>query len=306
MCFRFLSRTRTRVSIASAIFAGLLAGVFAGFFATSSEAAVPDRLAVLMFTDDPSLADNLVEVAISHLSKRGDQELVGERELRGRLAPILPAGGLAACVAAPTCLASLGDVAHVERVVIGNVRRSGDTLVVDLALVNTRTGETEGRSSATVPADEARLIAAIRSGIDHLFAVKSAPPSLAPVSVVPAAPPEAGQRPPLDLAREDDVPAVRRRSVLPYVGWGAGAVAVVSLSAAAVTGSFATAALSGTTRAEMQADLKRRQDYATTADVLIGAGTTFAVVAVVTLYRWWRGERSAPLRAAPARPGLTR
>jgi hypothetical protein len=272
---------------------GRLVGVLVGLL-VASPAFARDRLAVLMIAGDPALADNLVEVAIAHLTKRGDWELVGERELRGRLAEILPAGGLGACVAQPSCLAALGAAAQAPRVVLGDVARSGDAFVVDLTLANTQTGATEARSSTTIPADEPRLIAAIRGGIDDLLPPKSPPPRGPALTVIPAAPAEPAPRPSLELRRYDDVPVVRRGSVLPYVGSGAGAVAVISFSAAAVTGSFATAALTPGTRAQMQADLHRRDDYATTANILIGTGTVFAVVAAVAFYRWRRGERAVP------------
>jgi hypothetical protein len=53
----------------------------------------------------------------------------------------------------------------------------------------------------------------------------------------------------------------------------------------------------------MQADLQRREEYATTANVLLGVGTTFTALAGVALYRWWRGERSAPRRSPLDAPG---
>lgn len=46
-----------------------------------------ERLAVLIVVDgDPVLADNLTEVVISKVAEGRDRELVGLRELRGRLA----------------------------------------------------------------------------------------------------------------------------------------------------------------------------------------------------------------------------
>lgn len=289
-----------RFPIRAALWAGLLAGLFA---ASSSPAFARDRLAVVMVAGDPALADNLVEVAISHLATRGDWELVGGRELRGRLAEILPRGGLDACAGERSCLNAVGEAAQAERVITGRIWRSGDTFAVDLSLTNTRTGEVEGQYSTATPADESGLIAAIRTGIDHLFAVKPAPPTLVVLSAAPAASPQPGRAPLLELRSENEPPAVRRGSILPYVGWGAGAVAVISFSAAAVTGFFSTATLTGKTRAEMQADLQRREEYATTANVLLGVGTTFTALAGVALYRWWRGERSAPRRSPLDAPG---
>src|SRR4051812_44503093 len=106
-----LRRMHGRSSLDSPIFTGVLAGPLAGLVAASAPAFARERLAVFMVASDPSLADNLVEVAIAHLAKRADWELVGGRELRGRLAEILPEGGLGACAGQPTCLAALGDAA---------------------------------------------------------------------------------------------------------------------------------------------------------------------------------------------------
>jgi hypothetical protein len=66
------------------------------------------------------------------------------------------------------------------------------------------------------------------------------------------------------------------------VGYGAGGAAVVALSAAAITGSMATATPTGANRAEMAAQLDRLEDYATAANALFIAGGVLALAAIAT------------------------
>ncbi len=264
-----------------------------------STATARPRLAVLVVADDGALADNLSEVAISHLAKRGDWELVGGHELRGPLAAILPAGGLAACVAEPTCRAALATTTQAERAIVGDVRQRDGSFLVDLTLLDLRTATVEARSSETVPAEQARLISALREGIDRLFA-----PIPAPLEVV-APPVTAPKTSPLSPQRDEDLPPSRRESLLPYLGLGAAAGAVVALSAAAVTGAFATESLAGDNREQMQMDLQRREAYATATNVLLAVGTACATGAAVVLYRWWHGSRRPP-RQPLGESGLTR
>lgn len=293
-----LLRTVTPMLIAPAIL------LFAGL--TPSRAMARTRLAVLITAEDTALADDLSEVAISHLVQRDEWELVGGRELRGRLAAIVPGGGLRACVAEPACRAALASTAQVDRAIVGEVGQRDGSFVVDLTLVDLRTGAAEARSSEAVPADQTRLISAVRAGIDRLFAPKAAPPEPAPLVLAAAPIPPAPAAPRVSLRHDEDPPADRRESLLPYLGLGAAGGAVVSFSAAAVTGSLATQSLAGASRAQMQMDLQRREGYATATNVLLGAGTVCATAAAVLLYRWWHGTRRAPPTQPIGDSGLTR
>jgi hypothetical protein len=268
-----------------------------------SPATARTRLAVLIVAEDGALADNLVEVAISHLAQRQGWELIGGHELRASLTAILPTAGLGACVADQTCRAALAAQAQIERAILGYVHQREGCFTIDLTLVDMRTGATEGRSSETVPAEQARLISSVRNGIDRLFASKPAPPELA-MPAVPRPPPalavdrtqaDAGPVPSLSSSHAEDVQRNRQVSYLPYVGLGATAGAVVALSAAAVTASFARESLTGSDRAQMQMDLQRREEYATDTNVLLGVGVVCAASAAVVLYRWWRSARRLPL-----------
>jgi hypothetical protein len=111
--------------------------------------------------------------------------------------------------------------------------------------------------------------------------------------------------PAVDLSAEASVPRARHGSALPYLAVGTSACAVVSFSAAAVAGLFAISGLNGNNRAELQTDLNRHDQYATTANVLLGVGTACAAVAAFSLYRWWRSDRNVASHAggeAPAAP----
>src|SRR5690349_5992950 len=63
--------------------------VFLVAFALAGRAAARERLAVLIAAErDPGLADNLTEVAIAAAAETPGSELVGRRELRGRVAEL--------------------------------------------------------------------------------------------------------------------------------------------------------------------------------------------------------------------------
>jgi hypothetical protein len=298
-----VARTRHRWLVGLGLAAALAAP-------TARAVAAPDRLAVLMVADDDGLADNVAEVAISHLAKSGGFELVGARELRGRLPETQSSQSLRACLARPACRTAVGTAASAGRAVIGDIRREGESFRMDFSLADLRTGEVGARFAETIAASDVGLIAATRAGLDQLFApaaatpvVTTAPPAKPAAAAAPrfaltvasVADPTAIRSPPVavDLSGDGATASARRASALPYLGGGAAAAAVVSFSAAAVTGYLATTTLGGNNRAEMQIDLERHDRYATTANILLGAGTVFAAAAVVSFYRWRHGERTA-------------
>jgi hypothetical protein len=76
-------------------------------------------------------------------------------------------------------------------------------------------------------------------------------------------------------------------SVLPYVAYGTAALAVVAFSAAAVTGTIGAARPTGASRAEVQADVERREGYASVANGLLVTGGVLAGVSIVTFVVPW-------------------
>jgi len=270
--------------------AALLASVIA--LGGSAAAEGRERLAVLMVVeDDPALADSLTDVAIAVLAERRDRELIGTGELRARLAGIVSADGLGPCLERADCLSQVGLASGAALAVVGDLRRDSDEWTLRLSLVDTRTAVHDADLVRRMPfdADIQRIVSTLREGLRVLLAPRPAPPAVtvtetvlprvttaADVSLVPANAPRvevearAGERPTWPL----------------YFGFGAAGLAVVSYSAVAVTGSVATGQPAGRTRAEAQADLERRKDYALAANGLFVVGTALAVAAVATLL-WW-------------------
>jgi hypothetical protein len=263
-------------------------------------AVARERLAVLIAVeDDPVLADNLTEVVISALAERRDRDLVGLRELRGRLPESVGReGGLAACLAEAGCLAELGAAAQADLAVIGTVGRAGGALGLDLALADVRTARRTGRFARAALPDLPALIAALHDGLDQLFPrapsvradVAGAPsPSASRLPVPPAPPP-----PPIVTARDGRAPGRGHASPASYVAFSAGGLAVVSFSAAAIRGSMGDARPVGSTRAQAMADLERRQGYAIEANYLLAAGTVLALAAGAAVLWLWRADRAHP------------
>ena len=259
--------------------------------AAARPASARERLAVLVVAEQaPELADDVTELVIADLAERGDRELVGMRELRGRLGDILPEQGLGACVDAPACLARLGAAAGAAEAVIAKVSPQGDGYRLDLTLTDMRNGHTEAHASTAVAPGFAQLVPALRVSIDELFASRVQalrPPSAAVPAVVPTA--ALAVTTPFPIAEDAGPP--RSRRWLPYAGGIALGLAAVSFSAGAVTGTIATQEPIGSTRAMAQADLERRGDYATIANGLFVAGTVLTAAAGAAFVAWWRDGR---------------
>jgi hypothetical protein len=259
-----------------------------------------ERLAVIIVVDeDSSLSDDLTEVAIAKLAERRDGRLVGILELRGALADLLSADAIDGCIERRDCLTRIQAVAGADALLIGVVRRREGQFVVDLSLVGVRGAGYGARFSETVPANLGRLIAVIQAGVIALFEPKVAPapadpsyqppaPSLRPPSLRlafdPAASPALLAEPPRKGGSARDV------SRLAIYGYGAGGVAVVSLSAAVVMGALATGTPRGETRAQQQADLNQEVRDARVANGLLILAGAAALSACAALVWHWRSD----------------
>jgi hypothetical protein len=249
---------------------------------TLSAQAVGERLAVLVVVDqDPELSDNLTVVAISKLAERRDRRLVGWRELHAQLSDVLEGKRISDCLERSECLSRVGAAARAGAALIGDVRRLGDQFAVRMVLVNTNSGVRDAEFSETVTGDLPAVISAVRKGADIAYTPKQATVRLEvplrPIGETAAIP--ATRAPPLAAVE----PAPRRARWAGPLGYVTGGLAVVSLSAAVVTGSLATANPAGSTRAEAQTDLDRRDEYARIANGLYLAAGALAASAVVLL-----------------------
>lgn len=248
---------------------------------TPPASATGERLAVLIVADDDAqLSDNLTEVAISKLAERRDHRLVGWRELHDRLPEIFHGHGVADCLDQPRCLASIGAAARADSALIGDVRRQVDRFIVRLVLLNTNTGVHDAEFSESAPGDIANLIAVVRRGASVVSTPKPATLALQPARAQAVLHTEPSPGPAMVSVQH---PAPHRTRWTAPLAYAAGGVAVVTLSAAVVTGSLATAQPSGATRAEAQSDLDRRNRYAEIANGLYVAGGVLAVTAAIAL-----------------------
>jgi len=272
---------------------GLLFVMTAG----SRAASARERLAVaIVAVGDAELGDNLTEAAISTLAELGDDELVGTRELRRRLADDPSAPDLETCVVDPACVARIAAAVGARRAVVGEVHRQDGGYLIQLALASSGTGAREAEWSRVVPDDVGSLVGAVATGVRDLFAAKAASPNGAAVPPTPA---------PVARPAGDGAPALHLEAAVPanrdgsrhgnaragYLGVTALGLAVVAFSAAAVAGNTAEAPLLGTTRVEMQADLQRREGYASAANDLLAAGVALSLTAGALFAWWWRSER---------------
>jgi len=285
---------------------GLPALVLLAMVTAPRTAAARDRLAVVVVAEgEPELGDNLTEVALSSLARRGDHELVGGRELRARRVDIPVGPKLEACIAQPACLEHLGAASGAVRFVIGNIRRDDAGFTVEVALVETATGVKIAESTRIVPMNVPSLIAAVETDVSALFTAREpATSGSVPIPILrPFAPtPQSSQPRVLLDVGADGARAGRRHQTgarAGYAGAAAAGLAVVAFAAAAITGSVAEAPLVGGTRPEMQADLRRRQGYATVANALLIAGGVLSLTATALLAWWWRGASAGNREPEP-------
>jgi hypothetical protein len=290
-----------------------------------SRALARERIAVLIFPvqgHDTALADNLGEVAIARLAEMSAYEIVGTRELRRRLA-LAGAGDLPLdCMNQPACLARVGVMVGVRRLISGQVRSEGPRFLVALAISDIETGKVERNFFRAVDGDLESLIHAIQDGMDNLFQRRPAPGQLRVDSTPPGATVVVDERDrgitplwvsPLEpgahrlriemngrfpLKRElvlapgqdllvtvgkDELPP--RRAWAPYLAYGTAAIAVLSFAAAGLFGTLARVDASGRTRGDAQMDLELRKTYATITNVLLVTGGAMAGVSAFTFIR---------------------
>jgi hypothetical protein len=198
-------------------------------------------------------------------------------------------------VVQPACLARVAAAVGARRAVVGEVHEDQAGFVLQLALAATDTGAREAEWSQKVAGDAQSLVAAVATGVRALFAANGASPNAAAVQLAPA--PAAL---PADGATALHLEATagatgdgskHGNARAGYLGAAALGLAVVAFSAAAVAGNNAEAPLLGTTRAEMQADLQRREGYASVANGLLAAGLALSLTGGALFAWWWRSDK---------------
>ena len=144
--------------------------------AAPAQATRPKMAALIVKTGnvDEELADNLTEVLIARLARRGDHEIAGKEELKTKLGVDDRAAG--DCMSSPECLGRVGTELGVTRMVVGQLGRRGDDYIYNLNLIDIGTGKVENRVFEMVAGGKVNnLIAAVQSTADKLFEPKVEP-----------------------------------------------------------------------------------------------------------------------------------
>ncbi len=143
----------------------------------AASASAKPKLAALILKSgavDEELADNLTEVMIARLARRGDYEIAGKEELKTKLG--VDDKAAAECVQNPECLGRAGTELGVTRVVVGTLGRGGADYLYNLNLIDISTGKVENRVFELVAGGNVEpLIAAIQAAADKLFEPKIEP-----------------------------------------------------------------------------------------------------------------------------------
>jgi hypothetical protein len=278
-----------RSAIASLAAAMLLASFAAAEPAAtvaSAASAASDRTAVFIACGagtDAALGDNLSEVAIARLAERFAGERVGTHELRRWVEKSGHAESVPACVSRAPCMRRLGAELGVRKIISGSVLADGGEFTVALTLVDAESGAVDATSTRTVSGELEEVIRVVQDAVVELLQPRSAAPRLA-LTAPPAGPAVALVREgPADFGAAPAAP----RGWPFYVGLGAAAGAVVSLSAAGVFAVLAAEDPTGATRADAQRDLATREAYGGTANTLwIVAGALAATA--IGMFVWPR------------------
>ncbi len=123
---------------------------------------------------DEELADNLTEVLISRLAKRGDHEIAGKEELKTKLG--VDDRAAADCMSNSGCLGRVGTELGVTRMIVGTLGKRGDDYAYNLNLIDIETGKVENRVFELVAGGKVQeLIAAVQSTADKLLEPKVEP-----------------------------------------------------------------------------------------------------------------------------------
>jgi len=138
--------------------------------------ARPKLAALILKTGnvDEELADNLTEVLIGRLARRGDHEIAGKEELKTKLG--VDDRAAVDCMSSPSCLGRVGTELGVTRMVVGTLGKRGDDYLYNLNLIDITTGKVENRVFQMVAGGKVDpLISAVQSTADKLLEPKVEP-----------------------------------------------------------------------------------------------------------------------------------
>jgi hypothetical protein len=285
-----------------------------------------EKMAVLVLgtsEQDAELADNVTEMIIAHVARRGGFELAGKEELRGRLG-VETERKAQACLDDVACLGRAAVSLGVRRIVSGHVGTRGRQFLFSLTLNDVEAGRIDNRVFRLVEGRVDDLIAAVRSGTEELFRPKVEPgriqvssePEGARVSIDNAylgvTPLISGSLLPgvhkVRVEADGRFPWVSRVEVHPgqdlgikltgrnlpqrrrwpaIAAAGTGGLALASFAAGGFLGALSQLTPSGDTRAEAQRDLRQKERLArgATGALIAGGALSAASALLLVIYR---------------------
>ena len=304
--------------------AGLVAAAVVGL--TPGQAAA-EKMAVLILAAserDADLADNVTEMVIAAVARRGGVEVAGKEEFRARL------GGMTdqraqQCLEEIACVGRTAVSLGVPRIVTGTVGTRGPQFLFSLNLHDVEAGKVENRVFRLIEGTLDDLIAAVEGGCQELFRPKVEPGRIqvrsAPVgarvsidnaylgvtplisgTLLPGAhrvrvdadhrfpwvstvEVRAGQDLGINLT-EANLP--RRRRWPSYAAYGTGAAALAAVAAGGFLGVLSQVNPSGDTREAAQRDLIQKQDLAGRSTVAFITGGALAAVSSILFVAYRR------------------
>jgi hypothetical protein len=291
----------------------------------AAPAAAAEKMAVLVLAaseQQAELADNLTEVVIAFVARRGGAEIAGREEFRGRLG-LTGEQQAGACLDDVGCLSRAAVSLGVRRIVAGHVGARGKQYLFNLTLNNVESGKVESRVFRLVDGSVDQLIRAVEEASAELFRPRVEPGRIQ-VSSAPA-----GARVSVDNAYLGVTPLIsgtlmpgkhsvrveaegrfpwqsevevhpgqdlgialgpanlpERRRWPRAVAYGSAGLAGLSLAAGGFLGVLSQQPESGATRGAIQRDLDRKHDLATAANAAFITGGVLAVISVYHFIRY--------------------
>ena len=302
-----------------------LAGALAvAIWAPAARAA--EKMAVLILSagsKDAELADNVTEMVIAAVARRGGVEVAGKEEFRARLGDMTESRAQL-CLEEIACVGRTAVSLGVRRIVTGTVGTRGPQFLFSLNLHDVEVGRVENRVFRLIEGSVNDLIKAVEAGSEELFRPKVEPgriqvaslPANARVSIdnaylgvtpllsgtlipgshrvrveadgrfpwISTVEVRSGKELGINLS-EANLP--RRRRWPAYAAYGAGGFALAAGAAGGLLGVLSQVNPAGDTRAAAQRDLAQKDKMATQATAaFITAGAAAAIsAALFIIYR---------------------
>ncbi len=153
------------------------ATLLGGLFTTTPALAQKEKIAVLVLATserDTDLADNVTEMIIAAVARRGGVEIAGKEEFRTRLR-LETEWKAQECLDDMSCLGRTAVLLGVRRIVAGSVGTRGKQFLFTLGLNNVESGKVENRMFRLIEGGLEDLIRAINDSTGELFRPKVAP-----------------------------------------------------------------------------------------------------------------------------------